>query len=105
VDDQQRLRQGLKFDGDYVELRIHPNWFGELRDSSSFMYKAMVWNKMKDRTIGTADPDTECLHISADGRWKHASAPETPPDNYAEAKAKPVKMFQAKNWEAGFNTR
>ncbi len=97
--------RGLKFDGTYVELRIHPNWFGELRDSSSFMYKAMVWNKMKDRTIGTADPDTECLHISADGRWKHASAPETPPDNYTRAKAKPVKMFEAKNWEAGFNTR
>lgn len=97
--------RGLKFDGNYVELRVHPNWFGELRDSSSFMYKAMIWNKMKDRDIGTADPDTEVLHISADGRWKHASAPETPPANYTQAKARPVKVFEAKDWEAGFNSR
>jgi len=97
--------RGLKFDGTYVELRINPNWFGELRDSSSLMYKVMVWDKMKDRTIGTADPETEVLHISADGRWKHASAPETPPANYTDAKAKPVKVFKAKDWEAGFNSR
>ncbi len=95
--------RGLKFDGNYVDKRIEPNWFGELRKSTNWKYHAMFWNRPKHRSIGTEHADTEYLHPSADGRWGHASKPEEPPENYNKAKKANVPTGGASDYEMGFN--
>lgn len=95
--------RGLKFDGNYVNKRVHPNWFGELRKSVSRAYRVMFWNPPTDRSIGTQHTTSEYLHPSADGRWGHISKPEEPPENYGKAKAAKVPTGGASTFEMGFN--
>lgn len=95
--------RGLRPDDQYVRLRIHPNWFGELRDSCGRKYKMMFWNKPADRVVGSTRHDSECLHISGIERWKHASAPEEEPDNFSAARDAGMKTAYASTWEREFN--
>lgn len=97
--------RGLRPDDKYVQLRIHPNWFGELRDSTGRKYKFMFWNKPVDRPIGSTESDTERLHISGIERWSHVSAPELAPANFKIAEANKAKSAYASKWEREFNIR
>lgn len=92
--------RGLRFDGNYVRKRVHPNWFGELRESTSWVYRLMFWNPPRLRPIGAGHPSSECLHTSAKGRWEHVSAPEDAPANVSAAN---VPDFVIKKFEENFN--
>ena len=70
---------GLLFDENYINLFVRPNWFGELRDSMRLHYRFMLWNKPRDRTIGSVSPKTEHLHISVPKRWNNVTSPDKPP--------------------------
>ena len=94
---------GLKVDNTFIEKRTDPNWFGELRDSMSAMYKVLLHNLPKDRPIGLSDPATEYLHISAGGRWTHPSSPEQAPENYKDAVNRGVGENAAPVWERDFH--
>ena len=78
--------RGLVPDKTYIERRIEPNWFGELRDSVGKKYKLLFWNPPAYRAIGATSAN-EVLHRSVDGRWSHESAPEEEPENVQAAKA------------------
>jgi len=95
-------RHGLRPDDKYVRLRVQPNWFGELRDSVGWKYKLMFWNPPRSRVIGVTHPVTEFLHMSAAGRWHHASTPESAPANFNAAHGT-VPVAYASNWEKEFN--
>lgn len=96
---------GLRPDDQYVKLRIHPNWFGELRDSFSTKYKILSLNKPFSRVIGGTKHESERLHISANGRWSHVSSPEKPPANFVQAQNAGVPTDDAPRWEKEFNER
>ncbi len=91
---------GLRFDKNYIDLYVHPNWFGELRDSMTWFYKLMFWNRPSDRSIDTTKK--EFLHISANERWRHETKPEEPPINYRNAH-KNKNTLIANSWESDFN--
>ncbi len=73
---------GLRFNRRYIEKRIDPNWFGEIRDSLSPAYR-LLGSRM--RRIGTRDAPGECLHFSALERWRSPTAPEPMPANVRAA--------------------
>ena len=64
---------GLGFKAEYMNLRVTPNYHGELRNSNSGLYKALpprtraIGNMRKDKAAG------EALHYSAKERFKHAT--------------------------------
>jgi len=95
---------GLKTDDTYVNLRIKPNWFGELRSSMSWVYRLMFWDLPADRPIGVVHAASEYLHISAAGRWHHVSTPEDAPGNFTLAHGK-VPEAGSNTWEKDFNIR
>ena len=96
---------GLKPDERYIEVRVDPNWFGELRDSFTTKYKIFSANRPHTREIGRTNDDTERLHRSAVARWTHKSKPEKPPANYDQAMDKPVPIEELSDWEREFNLR
>ena len=71
---------GLVFNQLYLDRRIDPNWFGELRDSMSLLYRTPLTGLPRYRKIGTGALN-EHLHISAVRRYASASRPEEPPEN------------------------
>jgi uncharacterized protein (DUF2235 family) len=71
---------GLVFNPRYIERRIDPNWFGELRDSGSILYSTPLTGWPRDREIGTGALN-ERLHVSAARRYASASRPEESPKN------------------------
>ena len=71
---------GLVFNQAYLDRRIDPNWFGELRDSMSVIYRTPLTGLPRYRAIGTGALN-ERLHISAIRRYASASRPEEPPEN------------------------
>ena len=71
---------GLVFNDAYLERRIDPNWFGELRDSVTLLYRTPLTGLPRDRAIGTGALN-ERLHISAKRRYASPSRPEEPPAN------------------------
>jgi len=97
-------KHGLKTDDRYVNLRIKPNWFGELRRSMSWIYKLMFWNPPADRPIGVGHAESEHLHMSAAGRWQHVSTPDKAPANFNVAEGT-VPPAGTNTWEKDFNIR
>jgi len=71
---------GLVFNQAYLERRIDPNWFGELRDSLSLIYRTPLTGLPRYREIGTGALN-ERLHLSAVRRYASPSRPEEPPEN------------------------
>ncbi len=71
---------GLVFNQAYLERRIDPNWFGELRDSLTLLYRTPLTGWPRDREIGTGALN-ERLHVSAVRRYASPSRPEEPPEN------------------------
>ncbi len=63
-------KTGLKFQEEYLERRIDPNYHGELRDSMSFMYR-LLWPH--SRLIGNQEVVDEFVHFSAMKRMHHAT--------------------------------
>lgn len=78
-------RCGLVFNPRYLTRRIDPNWFGELRDSLSLMYRTPVTGRPGPRRIGDEDVLAEQIHVSAVRRWQSPSRPEEMPQNLREA--------------------
>ena len=71
---------GLVFNQAYLDRRIDPNWFGELRDSMSLLYRTPLTGLPRFREIGSGALN-ERLHISAVRRYASPSRPEEPPEN------------------------
>ncbi len=92
---------GLCFDENYINLSLRPNWFGELRDSMQLHYRLMLWNRPRDRKIGSVSPTTEHLHLSTRERWNDVTRPDVPP-----SKVVPLMnsmRFHGSEWEKDFN--
>lgn len=94
-------RCGLNIDERYIDLHVHPNWFGELRKSETIVYKMILWNRPQDRCIGPPETTTQSLHKSVEGRWKAVTSPDAIPRNV-------VRVFgrmqqDSSDWEGGFN--
>ncbi len=81
---------GLHVNRRYLETRIDPNWFGELRDSLSPLYRLMG---PVERRIGTRNALGECLHFSAIERWTSATTPEPEPANVRAAIAAGIAVW------------
>ncbi|MEC8858929.1 MAG: DUF2235 domain-containing protein [Pseudomonadota bacterium] len=73
-------QHGLLINHDYVQQRIDPNVFGELRCSLSPMYRAPLLGRAGPREILTGAPG-EAIHPTALQRWQAPSRPEEPPAN------------------------
>jgi len=95
-------QHGLKEDENYLQRRINPNWFGEIRKTDTWTYKLMFWDRPKDRQIGAAHMQSERLHMSSLKRWGHESAPDDPPQNFVQVKDK-VELADPATWEEEFN--
>ncbi len=74
---------GLAFNQRYLERRIDPNWFGELRDSMQWFYRTPLTGLPCWRSIGTGALG-ECLHVSATRRWASPSRPDSQPENLSD---------------------
>lgn len=74
---------GLVFNQKYLDCRIDPNWFGELRDSMQWFYRTPLTGLPRWRCIG-AGALGECLHVSATKRWASPSRPDQQPDNLVD---------------------
>ena len=92
---------GLCFDENYINLFLRPNWFGELRDSMKLHFRLMLWNRPRDRRIGSASPTTEHLHISAWERWRDVTRPDIPPSFIVPLMEKT--NYHGSKWEQNFN--
>lgn len=73
-------RHGLILDPHYLQQRIDPNVFGELRDSLSAMYRTPLTGMPRLRDIGSGALG-EAIHPSVFRRWRAPSRPEGPPAN------------------------
>ncbi|MEI4234413.1 DUF2235 domain-containing protein [Roseovarius sp. D22-M7] len=71
---------GLVFNQDYLARRIDPNWFGEIRDSMTFIYRTPLTGLPRDRKIGAGGLN-ERLHVSTKRRYASPSRPDAPPAN------------------------
>ena len=92
---------GLRFDESYIDLHLRPNWFGELRDSMRLHYRLMLWNRPRNRAIGTVSPATERLHMSVARRWSDVTAPEKAPPYVLCVKES--MEYEHSEWEEDFN--
>jgi hypothetical protein len=77
-------KHGLVFNQNYIDRRVDPNWFGELRDSMTWVYRTPVTGLPRLRTIGT-NALGECIHFSALKRWQSESRPDEMPPNLRAA--------------------
>lgn len=82
---QQAKEQGLRFSSLYLEKRIDPNWFGELRDSMQLYYRTPLTGRPDWRQIGTGALG-ECIHFSAIERWTSDTSPDKEPPNLKKAR-------------------
>jgi uncharacterized protein (DUF2235 family) len=78
---------GLRFNSLYLERRIDPNWFGELRDSMKLYYETPLTGMPAWRKIGTGAVG-ESIHFSAIERWSSSTMPDKEPPNLHEARRK-----------------
>lgn len=69
---------GLKFQDEYLDRRIDPNYHGELRDSMSNLYK--VTGGGKYREIGNDKAAEEMIHFGAEKRAQHSTNNYQPPN-------------------------
>ena len=92
---------GLWFDENYIDLCLRPNWFGELRDSMQLHYRLMLWNRPRDRAIGSVSPETEHLHISVPERWTNVTSPDKPPSHVVALIDSMTR--HGSHWEENFN--
>ena len=67
-------QHGLRFDENYIDLYLRPNWFGELRDSMSPWYRLVPWPR--ERNVGLVSCTTERLHVSVSKRWCDITTPD-----------------------------
>ena len=70
---------GLGFKADYMNLRVNPDYHGELRDSRVGFYRLL---RSRTRVIGQGNAAGEAIHYSADERFNHATE-----SNYREGHA------------------
>ena len=82
---EQAKECGLHFNYRYLEKRIDPNWFGDLRDSMQFYYKTPLTGLPGWRQIGTGALG-ECIHFSAIERWSSDTSPDEKPSNLEAAR-------------------
>jgi uncharacterized protein (DUF2235 family) len=75
---------GLRTNQRYIEKRIDPNWFGELRDSMNWFYRSCLAGCPANRPIKTGALG-EHLHFSVLRRWSSASSPDRMPANVEAA--------------------
>ncbi len=61
---------GLGFKADYMNLRVIPDYHGELRNSRVGFYRLLP---AKTRLIGTTKAVGEAIHYSAEERFEHAT--------------------------------
>jgi len=71
---------GLRFNKRYLERRIDPNWFGELRDSMKWFYSTCLTGCPTLREIDLSKPGA-AIHFSAMERWDSPSRPDEMPEN------------------------
>ncbi len=81
---------GLRFNLLYLEKRIDPNWFGELRDSMTLKYRPLgpVDRKIEGDALG------ECIHFSAIRRWRSPSRPDPMPQAVETALRAGVPVYE-----------
>ena len=70
---------GLGFKADYMNLRVNPDYHGELRNSRVGFYRFLPW---RTRVIGEDNVAGEAIHYSAKDRFNHATE-----SNYREGHA------------------
>ena len=61
---------GLGFKADYMNLRVNPDYHGELRNSRVGIYRVL---SVRTRGIGANDAAGEAIHYSAEERFDHAT--------------------------------
>ena len=61
---------GLGFKADYMNLRVTPDYHGELRNSRVGLYRFL---RSRTRVIGEANVAGEAIHYSAEERFNHAT--------------------------------
>ena len=71
---------GLGFKADYMNLRVTPDYHGELRNSRVGIYRLLC---VRTRAIGESDAAGEAIHYSAEERFNHATE-----SNYREGHAR-----------------
>jgi uncharacterized protein (DUF2235 family) len=89
---QNAEHHGLVFNQTYIDRRIDPNWFGEMRDSLTFAYLTPLTGMPRLREIGSGALG-ECIHFSAVKRWSSASRPDEMPVNLRAALDKGVPVY------------
>ena len=94
-------QHGLRFDENYIDLCLRPNWFGELRDSMSPWYRLVPWNRPRERNVGLVSCTTERLHVSVSKRWCDITSPDKATQRVA--KAMDSMAFVGSEWETEFN--
>ena len=92
---------GLCFDENYINLSLRPNWFGELRDSMKLHYRLVLWNRPRNRDIGSVSPTTEHLHVSVRERWYDVTRPDNLPPHVVGLMNS--MNFHGSLWEENFN--
>ena len=70
---------GLGLKADYMNLRVNPDYHGELRNSRVGLYRILPW---RTRVIGEDNVAGEAIHYSAEERFNHATE-----SNYREGYA------------------
>jgi len=75
---EQAQQQGLSLNDNYVQRRVDPDVFGELRDSLSPVYRTPLTGLPRQREIGSGAPG-EAVHLSAWERWRAVSRPDVAP--------------------------
>jgi len=94
---------GLRFNDVYIERRIDPNWFGELRDSMQWYYRTCLTGCPGPRKIGTGALG-ECIHFSAVERWTSPSRPDGMPESLQTALAADIPAIRERQ-EAEFHIK